>query len=35
VVEDGRIVEAGTPAELRGRGGRFADLFARWLAGAA
>jgi ATP-binding cassette subfamily B protein len=35
VVEDGRIVEAGTPAELRARGGRFADLFARWLAGAA
>jgi ATP-binding cassette subfamily B protein len=35
VVEDGRIVEAGTPAELRARGGRFDDLFARWLAGAA
>jgi ATP-binding cassette, subfamily B, bacterial len=35
VVEDGRIVESGTPAELRARGGRFADLFARWLAGAA
>ena len=35
VVEDGRIVESGTPAELRARGGRFADLFTRWLAGAA
>ncbi len=35
VVEDGRIVEAGPPAELRARGGRFTDLFARWLAGAA
>ena len=35
VVEDGRIVESGTPAELRARGGRFAELFARWLAGAA
>ena len=35
VVEDGRIVESGTPAELRARGGRFADLYARWLAGAA
>jgi ATP-binding cassette subfamily B protein len=35
VVSDGRIVESGTPAELRARGGRFADLFARWLAGAA
>jgi ATP-binding cassette, subfamily B, bacterial len=35
VVSDGRIVEAGTPAELRARGGRFADLFDRWVAGAA
>jgi ATP-binding cassette subfamily B protein len=35
VVEDGRIVEAGTPAELRARGGRFANLYARWLEGAA
>jgi ATP-binding cassette subfamily B protein len=35
VVEDGRIVESGTPAELRARGGRFADLFTRWLDGAA
>jgi ATP-binding cassette subfamily B protein len=35
VVEDGRIVESGTPDQLRARGGRFADLFDRWLAGAA
>jgi ATP-binding cassette, subfamily B, bacterial len=35
VVSDGRIVESGAPAELRARGGRYADLFARWLAGAA
>jgi ATP-binding cassette, subfamily B, bacterial len=35
VVEDGRLVESGTPAELRARGGRFAELFDRWLAGAA
>jgi ATP-binding cassette, subfamily B, bacterial len=35
VVEDGRVVEAGMPSELLGRGGRFADLYGRWLAGAA
>jgi ATP-binding cassette subfamily B protein len=35
VVEDGRIVESGAPADLRARGGRYADLFARWIAGAA
>ena len=35
VVEDGRIVESGTPDDLRARGGRFAALFDRWLAGAA
>jgi ABC-type multidrug transport system fused ATPase/permease subunit len=35
VVEDGRIVESGTPGDLRARGGRFAELFARWMAGAA
>src|SRR5215218_6735066 len=35
VVEEGRILEAGTPAELRARGGRFADLIHRWVAGAA
>ena len=35
VVSDGRIVESGTPEDLRARGGRFAELFSRWLAGAA
>ncbi|HEX8132402.1 MAG TPA: ATP-binding cassette domain-containing protein, partial [Actinomycetes bacterium] len=35
VVEDGRVVESGPPHELRARGGRFADLYGRWLAGAA
>jgi ATP-binding cassette subfamily B protein len=35
VVEDGRVVEAGTPSELLDQGGRFADLYGRWLAGAA
>ena len=35
VVEDGRVVEAGAPSELLDRGGRFADLYGRWLAGAA
>jgi ATP-binding cassette, subfamily B, bacterial len=35
VVEDGRVVEAGAPAELLDRGGRFADLYGHWLAGAA
>jgi ABC-type multidrug transport system fused ATPase/permease subunit len=35
VIEGGRVVEAGPPAELLDRGGRFADLYARWLAGAA
>jgi ATP-binding cassette subfamily B protein len=35
VVEAGRVVEVGTPDELRARGGRFADLYGRWLAGAA
>jgi ATP-binding cassette, subfamily B, bacterial len=35
VVSDGRIVESGAPAALRARGGRYADLFARWVAGAA
>jgi ATP-binding cassette, subfamily B, bacterial len=35
VVSDGRIVESGAPAELRARGGRFADLYGRWLEGAA
>jgi ATP-binding cassette subfamily B protein len=35
VVEDGRVVEAGPPDQLLTRGGQFADLYARWLAGAA
>ena len=35
VVSDGRIVESGRPEELRVRGGRFADLYSRWVAGAA
>jgi ATP-binding cassette, subfamily B, bacterial len=35
VVEDGRVVEAGPPEALLARGGRFADLYDRWLAGAA
>jgi ABC-type multidrug transport system fused ATPase/permease subunit len=35
VIEDGRVVEAGPPEELLDRGGRFADLYDRWLAGAA
>ncbi|PTT68339.1 ABC transporter ATP-binding protein, partial [Arthrobacter sp. HMWF013] len=30
VVHDGRIVEDGTPAELIGGGGRFADLHGAW-----
>ena len=34
VVEDD-IVESGTPAELRAHSGRFAELFDRWVAGAA
>jgi ABC-type multidrug transport system fused ATPase/permease subunit len=37
VIEDGRVVETGPPEELlAGTGsGRFADLYGRWLAGAA
>jgi ATP-binding cassette subfamily B protein len=35
VIEDGRVVESGTPGELRVRGGRYAELHDRWLAGAA
>jgi ATP-binding cassette, subfamily B, bacterial len=35
VIEDGRVQESGSPAELRERGGRFAELYERWLAGAA
>jgi ATP-binding cassette, subfamily B, bacterial len=35
VIEDGRVVESGRPEELLDAGGRFADLYDRWLAGAA
>jgi ABC-type multidrug transport system fused ATPase/permease subunit len=35
VIEDGRVVEADTPDQLLDRGGRFADLHDRWVAGAA
>jgi ATP-binding cassette, subfamily B, bacterial len=35
VVSDGRVVDSGTPAELRTHRGRFAELFDRWVAGAA
>jgi ATP-binding cassette subfamily B protein len=35
IVEDGRVVEVGSPDDLIARGGRFADLYHRWLAGAA
>jgi ATP-binding cassette subfamily B protein len=35
VIEDGRVVEADAPDQLLGRGGRFADLYGRWVAGAA
>jgi ATP-binding cassette subfamily B protein len=35
IVEDGRVVEAGPPDDPIARGGRFADLYQRWLAGAA
>jgi ATP-binding cassette subfamily B protein len=35
VIQDGRVVEAGPPDQLLTRGGQFADLYDRWLAGAA
>jgi ATP-binding cassette subfamily B protein len=35
VIEDGRVVEVGPPDDLIERGGRFAELYGRWLAGAA
>jgi ATP-binding cassette, subfamily B, bacterial len=35
VVSDGRVVDSGTPAELRTHRDRFAELFDRWVAGAA
>jgi ABC-type multidrug transport system fused ATPase/permease subunit len=35
VIQDGRVVEGGPPDQLLARGGRFADLYDHWLAGAA
>jgi hypothetical protein len=35
VVEDGRVVEHGPPERLRAAGGRFAELFDRWLVSVA
>jgi ATP-binding cassette subfamily B protein len=35
IVEDGRVVEVGSPDDLIASGGRFAELYDRWLAGAA
>jgi ATP-binding cassette, subfamily B, bacterial len=35
VIGDGRVVEVGPPDDLLARGGRFAELYGRWLAGAA
>jgi ATP-binding cassette, subfamily B, bacterial len=35
MIEDGQVVETGPPDQLLARGGRFADLYERWLAGAA
>jgi ATP-binding cassette subfamily B protein len=35
VIEGGRLVEAGPPGRLLAAGGRFAELYDRWLAGAA
>jgi ATP-binding cassette subfamily B protein len=35
IVEDGRVVEVGPPDDLIAHGGRFAELYGRWLAGAA
>ncbi len=35
IVEDGRVVEVGPPDDLIASGGRFAELYDRWLAGAA
>jgi ATP-binding cassette subfamily B protein len=32
VVEDGQIVELGPPVELIAKGGRFADMYAAWVA---
>ena len=35
VIEDGRVVEAGSPDDLMERGGRYAGWYCRWVAGAA
>jgi ATP-binding cassette, subfamily B, bacterial len=35
IVEDGRVVEVGAPDDLIAHGGRFAELYGHWLAGAA
>jgi hypothetical protein len=35
VVEDGRVVEHGPPRELQAAGGRFAELYDRWLGSVA
>jgi ATP-binding cassette, subfamily B, bacterial len=35
VIEGGRVVEVGPPGDLIERGGRFAELYSRWLASAA
>jgi ATP-binding cassette subfamily B protein len=35
IVEDGLVVEVGAPDDLITRGSRFAELYGRWLAGAA
>ena len=35
VIDGGRVVEVGPPADLIERGGRFAALYGCWLASAA
>jgi len=32
VVDEGRVAEVGTPAELVGSGGRFAEMYATWMS---
>ncbi len=34
VVDEGRIVEVGTPDELVSAGGRFAEMYATWISQA-
>jgi ATP-binding cassette subfamily B protein len=34
-IENGRVVEGDPPDDLIARGGRFAGLYGRWLAGVA